>query len=260
MIANIKTVFNRQVALVGVGLISMCAHAVPTKEFYYRSNEIYPVAAGVGIATQIEIDPKEEVKDYGTGFSSGWDIVRRENVFYLKPKDLQSDTNMYIRTNRRTYLFDLKIVSKNWKNLEAAKAAGVNYRITFNYPAEATAGPGPVGTLESRVPAVKPPAVGEVDTRITGYGKYNVNYDYSSDEASRWLVPVKIYDDGNFTYIYMPELTSFPSVYARKDNSQKSEMLLNTTVENNVIVVHGTYPYLVLRHGDNVVGLRRNKS
>ena len=245
--------------MAGVGLIPMIAQAVPTKEFHYRPDEIYPIATGVGIATQIEIDPKEEVKDFGTGFSSGWDIVRRENVFYLKPKDLQSDTNMYVRTDKRTYLFDLKIVSKSWKNLEAAKAAGVNYRVTFIYPAQAVAAPAP-GTRESRVPAVKPPVVGEVDTRISGYGKYHINYDYSADDASRWLVPVKVYDDGNFTYLYMPELTSFPSVYARKDNSEKTEMLLNTTIEGNVIVVHGTYPYLVLRNGDNVVGLRRNKS
>lgn len=30
------------------------------------------------------------------------------------------------------------------------------------------------------------------------------------------------------------------------------------TLENNTMVVHGTYPYLVIRHGDNIVGLRRN--
>lgn len=259
MIVFKRTTMSRIWILIGAGLFPMIAQAVPTKEYYYRPDEIYPVATGVGIATQIEIDPKEEVKDFGTGFSNGWDIVRRENVFYLKPKDLHSDTNMYVRTNRRTYLFDLKIVSKNWKNLEAAKAAGVNYRITFTYPVEAVAGPS-TGTPESRVPAVTPPSVGEVDTRITGYGKYNINYDYSTDDASRWLVPSKVYDDGNFTYIYMPELTSSPSVYARTENSQKTEMLVNTTIENNVIVVHGTYPYLVLRYGDNVVGLRRNKS
>jgi len=35
-------------------------------------------------------------------------------------------------------------------------------------------------------------------------------------------------------------------------------VLVNTTVEGNTIVVHGTYAYLVIRHGNNVVGLRRN--
>ena len=37
------------------------------------------------------------------------------------------------------------------------------------------------------------------------------------------------------------------------------DFVVNTTVENNTIVVHGTYPYLVIRHGKNVVGLRRSK-
>jgi len=34
--------------------------------------------------------------------------------------------------------------------------------------------------------------------------------------------------------------------------------VINSTVEGSTIVVHGTYPYLVIRQGDNVVGLRRN--
>ena len=36
------------------------------------------------------------------------------------------------------------------------------------------------------------------------------------------------------------------------------DSLVNTTVEGSTLIVHGTYPYLVIRHGDNVVGLRRN--
>jgi len=34
--------------------------------------------------------------------------------------------------------------------------------------------------------------------------------------------------------------------------------VVNTTVEGNTLIVHGTYPYLVIRHGTSVVGLRRN--
>lgn len=238
------------------------AISAPTKEFIYRPDEIYPIATGVGIATQIEIDPKEVVKDFGTGFSSGWDLVRRDNVFYLKPKDLQSDTNMYVRTDRRVYLFDLKIVTKDWKNLEAAKSAGVNYKISFVYPADVKKAKQTDGVIRlplgNREAAVGPGDKGELNTQLSGYEKYNMNYDYSAGADSKWLVPVRIYDDGYFTYIDFPKLTSFPAVYARKSKDVNTEMLLNTTVENNKLVVHGIHPYLVLRHGDSVVGIRRN--
>ncbi len=50
---------------------------------------------------------------------------------------------------------------------------------------------------------------------------------------------------------------NFPAVYMR-EREHGEDFVVNTTVESNTIVVHGTYPYLVIRHGNNVVGLRRN--
>ena len=52
---------------------------------------------------------------------------------------------------------------------------------------------------------------------------------------------------------------NFPAVFAR-EREDDEDFVVNTTVENNTLVVHGTYPYLVIRHGKNVVGLRRNKT
>ncbi|MET0612545.1 MAG: TrbG/VirB9 family P-type conjugative transfer protein, partial [Pseudomonas caspiana] len=65
-----------------------------------------------------------------------------------------------------------------------------------------------------------------------------------------------------FTYINM-DLTrfptgNFPAVFAR-EKEHAEDFLVNTTVEGNTLIVHGTYPFLVVRHGDNVLGLRRNK-
>ncbi|WP_434779717.1 TrbG/VirB9 family P-type conjugative transfer protein [Neisseria sp. Ec49-e6-T10] len=234
-------------------VLALKAYAAPVKEYFYEEGKIYPIHTGAGIATQIEISPKEEVKDFGTGFSSAWDLARRENVFYLKPRDLDADTNMYIRTNKHVYLFDLKVISKDWKKLEQAKSAGVNYRIVFTYPPEAIA----VGkTAEG---AQQGNSSTSASTSITGFTEYNMKYDYSAGESSAWLKPVKVYDDNYFTYIHMPKLTSSPAVYGRKNKGKGSEYVLNTTVEGNVIIVHGTHPYLILRHGDSVVGLRRNK-
>jgi type IV secretion system protein VirB9 len=50
---------------------------------------------------------------------------------------------------------------------------------------------------------------------------------------------------------------NFPTVYMR-ERAHDEDSVVNTTVEGNVIVAHGTYPYLVIRHGNYVVGLRRN--
>ena len=85
--------------------------------YEFKPDVIYPVRAGLGITTQIELDPNEKVLDYSTGFSGGWDLTRRENVFYLKPKNVDVDTNMMVRTATHSYIFELKVVATDWKTL-----------------------------------------------------------------------------------------------------------------------------------------------
>lgn len=229
-------------------LISPFAFAAPVvQEFMYSPDQVYQINTGLGIATQIEINSQEDVKAFGTGFSNGWDLSRRDNVFYLKPKDVDVDTNMYIKTSAHSYLFELKVVGKQWKTLDEAKDKGVFYKVKFNYP-ESTVFTEDVKSSESQMTAT-----------LKGYSYYT-DYDFSTNAQGSWLVPSRVYDDGKFTYAQLSDsvyTANFPNVYAKKEQSGE-EFLVNISVEKNTIVVHGVYPYLVLRHGGNVVGLRRN--
>ena len=221
------------------------------QEYEYRADHIYQVRTGLGITTQIELSPNEKILDFSTGFSSGWDLTRRDNVFYLKPKNTDVDTNMVIRTATHSYILELKVVATDWTALDQAKQAGVQYKITFRYPNNTE-------------------FVGQVDTAprlstvLDKRRSYNFAYDYSAREPQAWLIPTNVYDDGQFTYLRMSDLKTiptgnFPAVFAR-EREGSDDFVVNTTVENNTIIVHGTYPYLVIRHGRNVVGLRRKQS
>ena len=227
------------------------ALAQVVQEYEYLADRIYQVRTGLGITTQIELSPNEEVLDFSTGFSSGWELTRRDNVFYLKPKNSDVDTNLMIRTATHSYIFELKVVATDWTALDQAKQAGVQYKITFRYPNNAE--------FEARAETT-PQLSTQLDKRRT----YNFAYDYSARLPQAWLVPANVYDDGQFTYLRMSDLKtiptgSFPAVFAR-EREEGEDFVVNTTVENNTIIVHGTYPYLVIRHGRNVVGLRRNAS
>jgi type IV secretion system protein VirB9 len=231
------------------------ANAQVVQRYEYQPDRIYPVRTGLGITTQIELSPNERILDYSTGFSGGWELTRRENVFYLRPKNVDVDTNMMIRTATHSYIFELKVVATDWKALEQAKRAGVQYKITFTYPADA-----------SFAKEVKKEAdASALDTSLVAGRSYNFNYDYETrSKKAPWLVPVNVYDDGRFTYIKMSDMKQFPTgdfpaVFMR-EQEHSEDSLVNTTVEGNTIIVHGTYSYLVIRHGDNVVGLRRNAS
>ena len=249
---SIRTCLPTLLCVAGTA-IATPATAQVVQQYEYKPDAIYPVRTGLGITTQIELSPHEKILDFSTGFSNGWDLTRRENVFYLRPKNVDVDTNMLIRTATHAYMFELKVVATDWKTLDQAKHEGVQYKISFTYPANASFSD-QVNKLD------KTP---ELDVSLVKGRSYNFRYDYAArNNKALWLIPVYVYDDGQFTYIKMNELKQFPSgnfpaVYKR-DAAHGEDALVNTTIEGNTIVVHGTYPYLVLRHGNDVVGLRRN--
>jgi type IV secretion system protein VirB9 len=235
------------------------AFAQVIAEYEYEPDRIYEVRTGLGITTQIVLSPSEEILDYSTGFNNGWELSRRENVFYLRPKNVDVDTNMMVRTATHSYLFELKVVATDWTALEQAKRAGVHYKITFSYPNNAVFS----AAAQDEAKGGPKPRASEIQTELDKERSYYFDYSYSTRTKNKWLVPVNVYDDGQFTYIRFANVNrfptgDFPAVFGRQREGGE-DFLVNTTVEENVLVVHGTYPFLVIRHGKNVVGLRRNK-
>ena len=143
------------------------------------------------------------------------------------------------------------MVATDWKALDQARLAGVQYKISFRYPNDTqfAAASKPVDSL--------PPNTGLERGR-----RYEFGYEYATRTRQHWLIPEAVYDDGQFTYLRMSDLKdlptgNFPAVFGR-DREGGEDFVVNTTVEGNTVVVHGTYPYLTVRHGEDVVGLRRS--
>ncbi|WP_133000798.1 TrbG/VirB9 family P-type conjugative transfer protein [Luteimonas arsenica] len=227
------------------------AGAAQVDVYEYVADGIYPIRTALGITTQIELGAAEEILDFSTGFSSGWDLSRRDNVFYLRPRGVDVDTNMLVRTQAHSYIFELKVVATDWTSLEQARRAGAQYKVGFRYPADASFA-APVEEAVDRGQHVA----------LEKGRSYHFDYDVASRRAPAWLVPMNVYDDGRFTYLRMGHganlpTGTFPAVFARRER-HGDEFVVNTTVEGDVLVVHGTYPYLVVRHGRDVVGVRRN--
>ncbi|MBP3973848.1 TrbG/VirB9 family P-type conjugative transfer protein [Pseudoxanthomonas spadix] len=254
--------------VLAVVLLAVCVARAPAVEqavdrYQYAEDAIYQIRTGLGITTQIELDPNEHILDYSTGFSSGWELTRRGSVFYLKPKNVDVDTNMMVRTETHSYIFELKVVATDWRSLSQARAAGVQYKVTFSYPPDAQ-----FSTAQDKQQATpaapgKPSVPAQLDTSFDKNRRYYYDYSYATRSKAQWLIPATVYDDGQFTYVKLNDGISFPTgnfptIYGRQ-RERGEDFVVNTTVEQNTIVVHGTYPYLVLRHGENVVGLRRNQ-
>jgi type IV secretion system protein VirB9 len=233
--------------------VSAVGQAPVVQSYEFAPDRVYTIRTGLGITTQIELSPNEQILDFSTGFSSGWELTRRDNVFYIKPKNVDVDTNMMVRTATHSYIFELKVVATDWKTLDQARRLGVQYKVVFTYPSDTS-------FLQEAKKVAQTP---ELDTSLVKGRDYNFDYDYAMRRGTApWLVPTNVYDDGRFTYIKMPDLKqfptgNFPTVYMR-EKEHGEDSVVNTTVEGNTIVVHGTYNYLVIRHEKNVIGLRRN--
>ncbi len=224
------------------------------RTYVYNPNAIYTVNAGLGLATQIVLDPSEKVKDFGTGFSSGWDIVRRDHIFYLKPKAVDAETNMYIRTDKRSYMFDLKIVSKDWKRVDEAKRAGVVYLVQFTYPdAEDLQ---KALSIASTNAGGEAPVINPTQPKNNPYFSYHMDYDYSAADSDKWLAPQRVYDDGQVTYVQMPVTAKSPVFFGRGTESGE-EFIVNVTVTDRLYKLHGVYPFIIIRNGTTAVGVRR---
>src|SRR5690606_42019989 len=132
---------NREIAN---GLAALACRAAPAlafpagaqaiQEYMYEPDRIYTVRTGLGITTQIELSPNEKIIDYSTGFSSGWELNRRENVFYLKPRNVDVDTNMMVRTATHSYISELKVVATDWRGLAQVQREGDPYHIHGQSP------------------------------------------------------------------------------------------------------------------------------
>jgi len=232
--------------------VLMPAHAAQdsTSRYTYEDGKIFSVRTGLGIATTLELDPGDAVLDYSAGFSSGWDIVRRDSLFYLKPKNVDVDTNLLIRTQKRSYIIELQVVASDWRKLDEARRDGVQYRVVFDYPKEEG-----IEELLAEQPT-------QMADTIEPQRVYNYRYEISTKTKRAWLVPANVYDDGQFTYVRLvpPEgipSGNFPTVFARNGRFDE-DFVVNSSVQGNTLVVHGIYPFLVIRHGNEVVGVRRS--
>jgi len=157
--------------------------------YAYEKDRIYTVRTGLGLTTQIELSPDETILDYSTGFSSGWELTRRGNVFYLKPKNVDVDTNMMVRTQTHSYVFDLKVVATDWRRTEDARRAGVQYRIVFDYPQDTQ--------FKHAQDAVEEEAMPLLSTTLSKDRVYNFDYSFAASRARRliWLLPLNVWDE-----------------------------------------------------------------
>ncbi|MDC4147465.1 TrbG/VirB9 family P-type conjugative transfer protein [Acinetobacter baumannii] len=211
----------------------------------YDRNEVIEIPTGIGVSTLIQLEDDEEVAEddnkagAGLGDLDAWQVDIRGNNIFIKPKARNPDTNMVIVTNKRTYALSLKSSAKG--------KAG--YIVRFSYPdtqlAEEQAALKNSLAIQNKIASSK----GEATKNI---GKINMKGYFMRGDSQ--LAPKKMWDDGRFTYLQYPNSKDLPAVYRILPDGK--EMLVNTHIDNDVMVLQETAKGYMLRLGQSVLEVR----
>ncbi|WP_031358725.1 TrbG/VirB9 family P-type conjugative transfer protein [Caballeronia sordidicola] len=210
------------------------------RQIVYAPDAVVRIQAQRGFATHIALDPHEQIQVVAPGDRDGWQVVanKGDHDVYLKPQLAAHDSNLEIRTDKRSYSFDLLVLP-----VKAKFGAGDEmYRVTFVYPDE-----------------VKAKAHAETDAEIVArrVGEppvvRNTRYSMQAMLHSDDIAPTAAWDDGRFTYIRIPNNRRVPAIFRVADDD--TESVVDRHMEDDTIVVHEVAKRFVLRLGDEVVGI-----
>jgi type IV secretion system protein VirB9 len=190
----------------------------------YSDAAVIPLTGHMGFQITIEFDPSERIENVSIGDSLGWQVTpnRRGTLLFLKPVLARATTNMTVITSARRYVFDLR----------AAEARGpsdpaIVYVLRFRYP------PPPEPIKPPPPPQPPPPPV-------------TLNSSYTPKGSSK-IAPLRLFDDGRFTYFEFPASIEAPVITALSPDGR--EGLVNARIDGALIVIDQIAPGFVLRHG-----------
>lgn len=236
------------------------------REVVYDLNAVVTVPVKRGVVTLVMLDPDETITEVAAGL--GGDCTKAESAWciavqpggrtlFVKPKSTANTANtLAVVTDRRNHAFRFVV-------LPDPDARQPVYRLVVKAPSARVAASTRVSTaddllrqaltaLPPTTPAPNPQEV--IAERLRAKAQVlNSHYSLAEGEHSEDIVPTLIFDDGRFTYFRFPGNREVPAVFHVLGDG--SETLVNSRMEDDLLVVDRVSRRLMLRAGSAVVGV-----
>jgi type IV secretion system protein VirB9 len=210
------------------------------RQIVYAPDAVVRVQAQRGFATHIALDPHEQIQVVAPGDRDGWQVVanKGDHDVYLKPQLAAHDSNLEIRTDKRSYSFDLMVLPVKAKFGNGDEM----YRVTFVFPNEVKA-------------KAHAETAAEIVAQRLGQSPVvrNTRYSMQVMPHSDDIAPTAAWDDGRFTYIRIPNNRRIPAIFRVAEDG--TESVVDRHMEDDTIVIHEVAKRFVLRLGNEVVGI-----
>lgn len=204
------------------------------RSFIFNPNSVYRYVGHYTYQGFIEFAGDEAISTISMGDPTLWIFQQLGNRLFLKPVgEDRSETNMTVITDKRVYHFEL--MAKEARNINDKDLVFV---AKFTYPDEKD---------KNLVQFAKAPLSDEPDMRDLSI--YNFNYQYTGEPM---IAPVKVFDNGEFTYFQFPQKNAeIPAIFSV--DASGFESLINFRSVGNYIVVERVSPQFTLRNGSDIV-------
>lgn len=209
------------------------------RAYIYNPNDVYRYVGHYLSQSYIEFERDEKVQTISMGDTTAWQTVVMDNKLFLKPVMNYANTNMTVMTNKRTYHFELDAV-------EAASVMedDVLFYIKFMYPEAEDKNIVMFNLTKNRNDM---PDLRNIDA-------YNFDYEFSGSEN---IAPIKVFDDGVFTYLeFGDENYELPAIYMV--DSSGYEAMVNYRIVEKYVVIEQIGSQFTLRSGADVVCVYNN--
>lgn len=219
----------------GYALISPVPLAVDPhiKTVLYSPNELIKYTGYYTYQTNILFGEDEQIGTISLGISGLWQMNPVGNRLFIKPTEEDATTNMTLITNKHTYFFELHA-----EHAKDITDKNIPYELRIVYQNDETNG-GRVGNGIDHVP----------DLESEDLSKFNFRYSISGSEE---VSPLRIFDDGEFTYFQFHDINSdMPAFYTV--DKEGNESIVNYRARGPYIVVERVAAKFTLRRGNSVV-------
>lgn len=211
---------------------SRLGHDSRFKLFPFLENGVYEVIALFDNTTYIEFEEGEIVGSITNPKEEYWQFAPKENRLFFRPIASDADTQITVMTNKRIYFFEMYA-----KEPDGNFDDDYTFYYQFSYPSAEEQ-----KTIRRYSKSILP----NIDLNPE---QYNFNYTITGQPS---LYPLKIFDDGEFTYFEFRDKGGvLPAIFTVDTGNYES--LVNFRMIGNYLVIEAISPRFTLRNGMDIV-------
>jgi type IV secretion system protein VirB9 len=230
------------------------------RDVQYDPHAVVTVLVKRGVVSLVVLNPDEAIAEVAAGLGGDctkadavWCIAAQpggRHIFVKAKSGASAANNLAVVTDRRTHSFRFVV-------LPDGDSRQPVYRLVVRAP------PPPVRVVARQPASAWPLAIASLPVQApeeivaerlkTAPVVVNSRYSLAEGGASDDIVPSLVFDDGRFTYLKFPGNREVPAVFHVLGD--RSETLVNTRIEGDLLVVDRVSRRLMLRAGNAVVGI-----